>query len=71
MSIKDFFALLLKVVSDWHVIVTVVGMLFMMWFANFILTYRKRPPKPKAKKEAKAAPAEEAPAAEETEAAEE
>ncbi len=59
MKIKEFFALLGGVLKDWRVIVTLVVMLFFMWAANFILTYKKRPRRNKKDKKAaaEAAPA--------------
>lgn len=58
MKIKAFFDLVLSVLKDWHVIATIVAMLFVMWAANFILTYKKKPRKgKKGKKEAAPAPA--------------
>ena len=63
MKIKEFFALVFSVIKDWRVIVTLVLMLFVMWAANVIVTYKKKPKKskkgkaPKAEKPAK--PAEE------------
>ena len=58
MKIKAFFDLVLNVLKDWHVIATIVAMLFVMWTANFILTYKKKPRKgKKGKKEAAPAPA--------------
>ena len=53
MKIKAFFDIVSTVLKDWRVIVTLVGMLFMMWAANFILKYKK---KPKKQKKQKAAP---------------
>ncbi len=57
MKIKEFFNLVLGVVKDWHVIVTLVVMLFVMWAANFIITYKKKPRKGKKGKKAAPAPA--------------
>ncbi len=58
MKIKDFFNLVFSVLKDWRVIVTLVVMLFVMWAANFIITYKKKPrSNRKAKKEAAPAPA--------------
>ncbi|MBO4533293.1 MAG: hypothetical protein J5726_06295 [Treponema sp.] len=59
MKIKEFFALVLNILKDWRVIVTLVVMLFVMWAANFILTYKKKPRKSKKDKKAaaEAAPA--------------
>ncbi len=56
MKFKDFFALVGSILLDWRVIVTLVAMLFVMGFANFILKYKKKPRKKKEKKAA-AAPA--------------
>ena len=58
MKIKEFFALISSILKDWRVIVTLVAMLFVMWAANFILTYKKKPRKNKKnKKAAEPAPA--------------
>ena len=54
MKISEFFNLVFSVLKDWRVIVTVVVMLFVMWAANVIINYKKKPRPPKA---AKAAPA--------------
>ena len=64
MKIKEFFAIIGGVLKDWRVIVTLVLMLFVMWAANFILKYKKKPRKKKEKKAAAPAPA---PAPEKTE----
>lgn len=56
MKFKDFFALVGSILLDWRVIVTLIAMLFVMGFANFILKYKKKPRKKKEKKAA-AAPA--------------
>ncbi len=63
MNFKEFFALIGSILKDWRVIVTLVVMLFVMWAANFILKYKKKPRRKKEKK-AQAAPA---PAPEKTE----
>ena len=58
MKISEFFNLAFSVLKDWRVIVTIVAMLFVMWAANFILNYKKKPRKAKkGKKEAAPAPA--------------
>ena len=54
MNFKDFFALVLNVIKDWRVIVTLVVMLFVMWTANVIITYKKKPKKSKKRKSAPA-----------------
>ncbi len=59
MKFKEFFALVLNILKDWRVIVTLVAMLFVMWAANAILKYKKKPRKAKkgkAPKEAAPAP---------------
>ena len=61
MSIKEFFAIVTSILKDWRVIVTLVVMLFVMWAANFILKYKKKPKKSKKSK----APKPEAPKPEE------
>ena len=55
MKFKDFFALVVSVIKDWRVIVTLVAMLFVMWAANVIITYKKKPRKSKKQKAAPAA----------------
>ena len=57
MKIKDFLDLVLNILKDWSVIVTIVAMLSVMWAANFILTYKKKPRKKKKGKAAQPAPA--------------
>lgn len=47
MKIKDFFNLIAAILKDWRVLVTLAAMLFVMWAANFILTYKKKPRKKK------------------------
>ena len=61
MKIKEFFAIVASILKDWRVIVTLVVMLFVMWAANFILKYKKKPRKAKKGK----APKPEAPKPEE------
>ena len=63
MKIKAFFDIVGSVLKDWHVILTIVAMLFVMWAANFIIKYKKKPRKAKKGKVAKPeAPKEAAPA---------
>ncbi len=62
--------LILGVLADLRVIGTVVVCIFVICFAKYITTYKKKPPKPKKKKtvaEPAPAPKEEAPAEENTE----
>ncbi len=56
MSVKEYISLILGVITDFKVIITVVVMLLVIEFARFVTNYRKKPRKPKVKKE-KAAPA--------------
>ena len=56
MKIKEFFELVSTILKDWHVIVTVVVMIFVMWTANVIITYKKKPRKTKKNKAPKPAP---------------
>lgn len=57
MKIKAFLDVVSSVLKDWRVIVTLVAMLFMMWAANFILKYKKKPKKSKKGKKVAEAPA--------------
>lgn len=50
MESKELFNVILKVISDWKVIVTTVAMLFVMNFVRFICNYQKRPSASKQKK---------------------
>lgn len=65
MSMKDYLSIAVKVLANWQVIVTVVLMIMVMYFANMIINYRKKPKVPKAKKVKEEKPAEQAPAQEE------
>ena len=65
MKIKAFFDIVGSVLLDWRVIVTLVMMLFMMWAANFILKYKKKPRKKKEKAPKQEAPKKEEPKQEE------
>ncbi len=57
MKMKEFFAIVASILKDWRVIVTLVLMLFVMWAANFIIKYKKKPRKKKNKApKAEAAP---------------
>ncbi len=56
MSFKEILPIAIAVLKDFRVIGTVLAMLFVISFANYIIRYKKKPPKPKVKK-AKAAPA--------------
>ncbi len=56
MSIKEYFSLIIHVITNLKVILTVVVMLLVIEFAKFITTYKKKPPKPKVKKEKTPAP---------------
>lgn len=75
MSIKQYMHLILGVLADLRVIGTVIVCIFVISFAKYITTYKKKPPKPKKKKAAPepapAAPAEAAPAEENSEESEE
>jgi len=57
MTIKEYIPLILSVLKDFRVIGTVIVMLFVIKFAKFVTTYRKKPPKAKGKKGPKPAPA--------------
>ena len=50
MTIGQYISLFLSVLKDFRVIITVVVMIFVIEFAKFVTTYRKRPPKPKKSK---------------------
>ena len=56
MSIKEYISLILSVLTNLKVIITVVVMLMVIEFARFVTNYRKKPRRPKVKKE-KPAPA--------------
>lgn len=50
MNINDFFSLILKVVSDYRVIITTVAMILVMFFIKYIVEYKRKPSKKKNKK---------------------
>ncbi len=50
MEIKEYFSLIIGVLTDFKVIITVIAMLLVVEFAKFVVSYRKKPPKPKKKK---------------------
>ncbi len=50
MNINDFFSLVLKVVSDYRVIITTIAMILVMFFIKYIVEYRRKPAKNKNKK---------------------
>lgn len=58
MSIKEYMGVISKVLLDWHVIVTVILMIMVMYFANMIMHYKKKPRVPKPKKTVEEKPAE-------------
>lgn len=57
MAIKDYFPVIFGVLKDFRVIGTVIVMILVIQFAKFVTTYKKKPPKPKHKKNQNAAPA--------------
>lgn len=42
MNYKDYLPIIFSVLIDWRVIVTVVAMIFVMVFANYVVRYRKK-----------------------------
>lgn len=56
-GIKELLPVLKGVLLDYRVIATFIGFLLIIMIAGFIVNYKKRPPRPKAKKNAVAAPA--------------
>lgn len=50
MNIRDFIELCKSVLKHWEVIVTVVAMILILKFTNFVIKYRKKPKKNKKKK---------------------
>lgn len=53
----NYVQLILGVIKDIRVIVTIIAALFIVEFAGFVVSYRKKAPKPKKAKPAKAAAA--------------
>lgn len=50
LTIKDYIPIFLTLIKDWRVIITIVAMITIISFANFVVRYKKHPQKTKSKK---------------------
>jgi len=50
MSAKEYLNIVLEILKNWQIIVTVIAMLLIISFSNFIVKYRRKPKKGKQKK---------------------
>ena len=64
MSAKEYFKIVLEILSNWKIIATVIAMLLIIGFSNFVVKYKHRIKKGKKKKNVadNPAPAKTAPA---------
>ena len=56
MKLQDFFNIVLQILTNWYVIGTVVAMLLIISFANYVIRYKRKPKKKKKKNLAEKAP---------------
>ena len=56
MKLQDFFYIVLQILTNWYVIGTVVAMLLIISFANYVIRYKRKPKKKKKKNLAEKAP---------------
>ena len=57
MSAKEYFKIVLEILSNWKIIATVITMLLIIGFSNFVVKYKHRIKKGKKKKNVAATPA--------------
>ena len=63
MSAKEYFNIVLEILSNWKIIATVIAMLVIIGFSNFVVKYKRKAKKGKKKKNVAAStPAKSAPA---------
>ena len=55
MSAKEYFKIVLEILSNWKIIATVIAMLLIIGFSNFVVKYKHRIKKGKKKKNVAAA----------------
>lgn len=56
MKLQDFLNIVLQILTNWFVIGTVVAMLLIISFANYVIRYKRKPKKKKKKNLAEKAP---------------
>lgn len=56
MKLQNFFNIVLQILTNWYVIGTVVAMLLIISFANYVIRYKRKPKKKKKKNLAEKAP---------------
>ena len=71
MKFQDFLKIVMQILSNWYVLGTVIAMLLIISFANYVIKYKRKPKKKKKKNLAEAAPKPKKPEPAETSEAEE
>ena len=66
MKFQDFLQIVLQILTNWYVLGTLIAMLLIIAFANYVIRYKKKPKKKKKKNLAEAAPKPKKPAPAET-----
>lgn len=66
MKFQEFLQIVLQILTNWYVLGTLIAMLLIIAFANYVIRYKKKPKKKKKKNLAEAAPKPKKPAPAET-----
>ena len=66
MKFQEFLQIVLQILTNWFVLGTLIAMLLIIAFANYVIRYKKKPKKKKKKNLAEAAPKPKKPAPVET-----
>ncbi|MBO4856917.1 MAG: OadG family protein [Treponema sp.] len=66
MKFQEFLQIVLQILTNWFVLGTLIAMLLIIAFANYVIRYKKKPKKKKKKNLAEAAPKPKKPAPAET-----
>ena len=66
MKFQEFLNIVLQILTNWYVLGTLITMLLIIAFANYVIRYKKKPKKKKKKNLAEAAPKPKKPAPAET-----
>ena len=56
MKFEEFLKIVLQILSNWYVIGTLVAMILVISFANYVIRYKRKPKKKKKKNLAEKAP---------------
>ena len=66
MKFQEFLNIVLQILTNWYVLGTLIAMLLIIAFANYVIRYKKKPKKKKKKNVAETAPKPKKPAPAET-----